>query len=49
MSWLEELPVPKSDWSKGEQADWLQALAVMFRTVYKSDTRETISISVESN
>ena len=48
LNWLEELPPPKSDWSKEEQADWLQALATMFRTIYKSDTRERIAISVNS-
>ncbi len=48
LNWLEELPAPKSEWSKDEQADWLQALAVMFRTIYKSDPREKIAISVAS-
>jgi hypothetical protein len=33
---LSELPPPKSDWSKAEQADWLDALAGLFRVVYKS-------------
>ena len=33
---LSELPPPKSDWSKAEQADWLDALAGMFRVIYKS-------------
>lgn len=33
---LAELPAPKSDWSKAEQADWLDALAGLFRVVYKS-------------
>lgn len=33
---LSELPAPKSEWSKAEQADWLDALAGMFRVIYKS-------------
>jgi hypothetical protein len=32
---LDELPPPKSDWSKAEQADWLDALATIFRVVYR--------------
>lgn len=36
MGMLAELPAPKSDWSKAEQADWLDALAGLFRVVYKS-------------
>jgi hypothetical protein len=33
---LDELPPPKSDWSKEEQADWLDALSTIFRVVYRS-------------
>jgi hypothetical protein len=33
---LDELPPAKTEWSKAEQADWLDALAGFFRVVYKS-------------
>lgn len=33
---LPQLPAPKSDWSKVDQADWLDALAGLFRVIYKS-------------
>lgn len=42
---LEELPPPKSEWSKVEQADWLDALAGMFRVIYKSADRGEIEVS----
>jgi hypothetical protein len=31
---VSELPAPKSEWSKAEQADWLEALATMFRVIF---------------
>lgn len=37
MGMVKELPPPKSDWPKAEQADWLQAMATMFRVIYKGD------------
>jgi len=40
---LDELPAAKSEWSKTEQADWLQALATMFQVIYKSsDSGEVV-------
>jgi hypothetical protein len=33
---LSELPAPKSEWSRAEQADWLDALQSLFRVIYKS-------------
>ncbi|MFD0849629.1 hypothetical protein [Sphingosinicella xenopeptidilytica] len=41
---LEELPAPKTEWSKEDQADWLQALATMFQVIYKSDSKGSIRI-----
>jgi len=41
---VEELPPPKSDWSMADQADWLKALATMFRVIYKSDDFGSIEI-----
>jgi hypothetical protein len=41
---LSELPPPKSDWSKAEQADWLDALASLFRVIYKSE-KGTIEVT----
>lgn len=42
---LSELPLPKSQWSKAEQADWLSALGTIFRVVYKSDDKGEIAVS----
>jgi len=41
---LDELPPAKSEWSKAEQADWLQALATMFQVIYKSGDKGDITI-----
>jgi hypothetical protein len=45
---LDELPPPKTNWSKEEQADWLQALATMFQVIYKNDDRGDISVTYEA-
>jgi hypothetical protein len=45
---LDELPPAKSNWSKEEQADWLQALATMFQVIYKSEDKGDIVVSYES-
>ena len=42
---LEELPPPKSEWSRSDQADWLDALANMFKVIYKSDDGGDISVT----
>jgi hypothetical protein len=42
---LDELPPPKTNWDKGEQADWLQALATMFQVIYKSEDKGSITIN----
>jgi nitrous oxide reductase accessory protein NosL len=44
---LAELPEPKSEWSKEEQADWLDALAGFFRVVYKSKGGGSIRVTFE--
>ena len=41
---LDELPPPKTKWSKEEQADWLQALGHMFQVIYKSDDKGEIEV-----
>lgn len=43
---LGELPPPKSEWSKEDQANWLQALAGMFRVIYKSDGGAELVVQV---
>jgi hypothetical protein len=45
---VEELPSPGSDWGKEEQADWLQALATMFKTIYRNDDKGRISVSYQA-
>ena len=45
--WVSDLPAPGSEWSKEDQADWLQALAQLFRSIYDSDRSERITVSVE--
>jgi hypothetical protein len=46
MGMVEELPPAKTEWSKAQQADWLQALAQMFRVIYKGEDGGTISVSL---
>jgi hypothetical protein len=41
---LEELPAPKTQWSKGEQADWLDAVATLFQVIYKSDELGSVEV-----
>lgn len=42
---LDELPPAKSDWSKSDQADWLQALATMFQVIYKTTDKGEINVT----
>ena len=44
---LDELPPSKTQWSKEDQADWLQALATMFQVIYKSDDKGEITVKYE--
>jgi hypothetical protein len=46
MGMVRELPAPKGTWTKAEQADWLQAMATMFRVIYKGDDGTTVSVSL---
>jgi hypothetical protein len=41
---LDELPAPKTRWSKEEQADWLDAVATLFQVIYKSDDKGDIRL-----
>lgn len=42
---LDELPPPKTQWSKADQADWLEAVATLFQVIYKNDDEGSISIN----
>jgi hypothetical protein len=42
---LDELPAPKTEWSKAEQADWLDAVATLFQVIYKSQDKGEISVT----
>lgn len=42
---LDELPAPKTEWAKADQADWLEAVATLFQVIYKSEDRGSISVS----
>jgi len=42
---LDELPAPKTKWSKEEQADWLDAVATLFQVIYKSDDKGEITVT----
>jgi hypothetical protein len=42
---LDELPPPKTEWSKADQADWLEAVATLFQVIYKSDDKGSISVT----
>ena len=46
---LDELPPPKSKWSKAEQADWLGAVATLFQVIYKNDDEGAIDVTYKSN
>jgi hypothetical protein len=46
---LEELPAPKAQWSRREQADWLDALATVFRVVYKDNGQGKLSVVYAEN
>ncbi|MDP9164273.1 MAG: hypothetical protein M3N06_09295, partial [Pseudomonadota bacterium] len=41
---LDELPAPKTQWGKSEQADWLEAVATLFQVIYKSDDKGEITV-----
>jgi hypothetical protein len=42
---LDELPPPKSEWSKAQQADWLDAVATLFQVIYKSEDQGAINVT----
>jgi hypothetical protein len=42
---LDELPPPKTQWSKADQADWLDAVATLFQVIYKSDDKGDITVT----
>ncbi len=44
---LDELPAPKSQWSKVEQADWLEAVATLFQVIYKSEDKGDIKVQYQ--
>lgn len=44
---LEELPAPKSKWSKAEQADWLEAISTLFQVIYKNEDKGEITIAYQ--
>jgi len=44
---LDELPPPKTNWGKSEQADWLDAVATLFQVIYKSDDKGEITVTYE--
>jgi hypothetical protein len=44
---LEELPPSKTQWSKADQADWLEAVATLFQVIYKSDDKGSITVTYQ--
>jgi hypothetical protein len=42
---LDELPPPKTQWSKAEQADWLDAMATLFQVIYKSEGGGEVAVT----